>query len=100
MVAVFLPGMKSTPSASAPDHQSHAAFPGLIQDVSAIAEGGFKLMTMFDSIRRPGSDPISNTRQGQTEGACSRTAVELSSARGASVEIMMRPSSCCKYIPA
>src|ERR1700733_14543368 len=99
MVAVFIPGVKFTPSACVPDHQFHAVFPGLIQDVSAMAEGGFRLPTMFDSISLPGSDPISSTRQGQVMGAEVRTASIGSSARGARVETMMRPSSCFKYIP-
>src|SRR5271170_6183110 len=100
MVAVFMPGTKSTPSACVPDHQFQAVFPGLIQDVSAMAEGGFRLPTMFDSISLPGSDPISSTRQGQLMGAEVCTASVVSSLRGARVEIMVRPSSCCKYIPA
>src|SRR5579862_4327712 len=99
MVAVFMPGTKPTPSACVPDHQFQAVFPGLIQDVSAIADGGFRLPTMFDSINFPGSDPINRTRQGQVIGAEVRTARAGSSMRGAKVEIMMRPSSCFKYIP-
>src|ERR1700683_2935740 len=99
MVAVFMPGVKSTPSACMPDHQFQAAFPGLIQDVSAMAEGGLRLLTMFDSISLPGSDPISSTRQGQVIGAEVRPASIGSSARGAKVETMTRPSSCFKYIP-
>src|ERR1700691_2301636 len=98
MVAVFMPTSKSTPLACVPDHQFHAVLPGLIQDVSAMAEGGFRLPTMFDSISLPGSAPISSTRQGQLMGADVRTASVLSSTRGASVEIIMRPSSCFKYI--
>src|SRR5579863_4244120 len=100
MVAVFMPGTKSTPSACVPDHPFDAAFPGLIQDVSAMAEGGFKLETMFDSISRPGSEAISITRQGQVMGAEVCTASMGSSARAGRVEVMMRPSSCFKYIPA
>ena len=65
-----------------------------------MAEGGFRLATMFDSISLPGSDPISSTRHGQTRWErASSTAMVLSSTRGVSVEIMVRPSSCFKYMP-
>src|ERR1035438_6148579 len=100
MVAVFMPGAKSTPSAWVPDHQFHAALPGLIQEVSAMADGGFRLLTMFDSIKRPGSEPIMSTRQGQVIGADVCTARLLSSTQIGRVEIMMRPSSCRRYMPA
>ena len=35
-------------------HQSQRVLPGLIQEVSAMALGGFKLSTMLDSTSRPG----------------------------------------------
>jgi len=35
-------------------HQSQRVLPGLIQEVSPMALGGFKLTTMFDSTSRPG----------------------------------------------
>src|SRR5215472_7499993 len=42
----------------APDQASHAALPGLIQDVSATAGGGFRFSTRLDSTNLPGSEPI------------------------------------------
>jgi hypothetical protein len=48
MVAVFMPVLKPTLGAASPDHQSHADLPALIQEVSAIFEGGLRLMMMFD----------------------------------------------------
>jgi hypothetical protein len=59
-----MPGVKVTPSACSPDHQSQAALPALIHDVSAIADGGLRLTTKFDSMRVPGSRPIMMTRHG------------------------------------
>ena len=45
----------------APAHSSPAALPGLIHDVSAIAEAGLRFITRFDSINRPGcSSPSGN----------------------------------------
>ena len=35
-------------------HQSHMVLPGLIQEVSPMALGGFRLTTMFDSTSRAG----------------------------------------------
>ena len=35
-------------------HQSQSVLPGLIQEVSLTALGGFKLTTRFDSTSRPG----------------------------------------------
>ena len=64
MVAVFMPVLKLTLGAASPDHQSHADLPARIHEVSAIFEGGLRLRTMFDSMRRPGSSPIMSTRQG------------------------------------
>src|SRR4051794_13511643 len=102
MVAVFMPGRKLTPSATVPDHQSHAVLPGLIQEVSAIADGGFKLMTIFDSIRRPAWSPIMITRQGEWAGVAVATAIPGSSTAGASLAKSERASRplCWRYIPA
>ncbi len=36
-----MPGLKETLRASLPDHQSQEVLPGLIQDVSEMALGGF-----------------------------------------------------------
>src|SRR5581483_1459322 len=102
MVAVFMPGLKSTSRAKLPDHQSQAAFPGLIQEVSAIADGGFRLITMLDSIRRPGSAPIMTTRQGVRRGVTPVAASSGSSARGASRASITRPdraAAWARYIP-
>ena len=52
VLAVVSPGL--TPCSWLPFHQSQAVLPGLIQEVSAMALGGFKLTTMFDSTSRPG----------------------------------------------
>src|SRR5580692_5164122 len=101
MVAVFIPGLKSTLGAASPDHQSQADFPALIHDVSAIFDGGFRFSTMFDSIRRPGASPIINTRQGVVTGAWSSTAMPGWSSRGESSA--HRPNaglSLRRYMPA
>src|ERR1041384_3525277 len=102
MVAVFIPGLNPTPSAYVPDHQSHAVFPGRIHDVSAMADGGFKLITMFDSINRPACAPIRITRQGECAGGAVATAIPGSSTAGASFEKSDRASRplCCRYMPA
>src|SRR3954447_5316676 len=102
MVAVFIPGLKLTPSAAVPDHQSQAVFPGLIQDVSAIADGAFRLMTMFDSISRPARSPIMITRHGERAGVAVETAMPGSSTDGASLENSERASRplCWRYMPA
>src|SRR3954469_20127440 len=102
MVAVFIPGLKLTPSATLPDHQSHAVFPGLIHDVSLIADGGFRSMTMFDSISRPACAPIMITRHGERAGVAVETAMPGSSMDGASLEKSERASRplCWRYMPA
>src|SRR5512138_2639056 len=101
MVAVFIPGLKETFRATLPDHQSHAVLPGRIQEVSAIALGGFKLTTMLDSTRRPAWSPIIRTRQGERTGVCAETASPGSSARGASFASSVRASRPrLRYMPA
>ena len=70
-----MPGFEVMVGAASPDHQSHADLPGLIHEVSAIFEGGFRLRMMFDSIRRPGASPIISTRQGVVMGALASTAM-------------------------
>src|ERR1041385_1671136 len=83
MVSEFLPDLKLAPSgAYGPLHQSQLALPGLIQLVSAIIEGGFRLRMVFDSIRRPGSEPIRMTRHGVTAGGPVMTEGGGSSGRG------------------
>src|SRR5512134_3396465 len=100
-----------TPLTSPPDHQSHAVLPGLIHEGSAIAEGGFRFTTMFDSTRRPGSSAIISTRHGEVTGTCritetieafvsasighgTRGAVAVSSTRGArrAASVFCRPA--------
>ena len=63
-----MPVLNETFFATLPDHQSQEVLPGLIQDVSAMALGGLRLTTMFDSISRPGSAAIISTRQGDRAG--------------------------------
>ena len=67
MVSLFLPGC-ATPLAWPPFHQSQEVLPGLIQEVSPMALGGFRLTTMFDSTSRPGCSAIINTRQDDFTG--------------------------------
>src|SRR5208337_4016265 len=101
MVAVFMPVLKLTLGAASPDHQSHADLPARIQEVSAIFEGGFRLRTILDSIRRPGSSPIISTRQGVENGVEVSTATFGSSTRGdKSALTQLRPSPLRRYIPA
>ena len=93
--------MKFTPSAAGPDHQSHEALPGLIHEVSAMAEGGFKLPTICDSIRRPTSGAIIRTRQGVVTGVALETERPGSSIRGerrASKLLAFEPE-CIRYMP-
>src|SRR5579862_7013887 len=103
MVWVFIPSLKFTPSAESPDHQSHAALPGLIQEVSAMAQGGLRLRTMLDSMKRPGLSATIMTRQGECTGVTPTTETPGISRRGESRALMMRslpsPSTDCKYIP-
>src|SRR5580658_3694095 len=82
MVAVFMPVLKSAPGAASPLHQSHADLPALIHEGSAIRDGGLRLSTIFDSIRRPGSSPIISTRHGLVTGVVPSTATPGSSTRG------------------
>src|SRR5271157_448312 len=101
MVAVFMPVLKLTLGAASPDHQSHADFPALIQEASAILEGGFRLRTMLDSMRRPGSSPIIRTRQGVVTGGVASTATPGSSNRGESSARTLRGSlPLRRYMPA
>src|ERR1051326_1021352 len=102
MVSVFLPGLKLTPVAYGPLHQSHDAFPGLIHEVSAIALGGFRFKMVFDSISRPGSAPMRMTRHGVTAGALVITLTAGSSRRGESraLNASALRSSCFRYMPA
>src|ERR1035437_4593501 len=101
MVAVFMPVLKLTLGAACPDHQSHADFPARIQEVSAIFDGGFRLRTMLDSISRPGSSPIINTRHGLLNGVVATTATPGSSTRGdRSAFISKRPLPLRRYMPA
>src|SRR5438309_2150365 len=100
MVSVFFPGRKFTPSSYGPLHQSHDALPALIHEVSAIADGGFRFITMFDSIRRPGSAPIITMRHGVTIGVLAITLTAASSIRGESLASSASAvrSECFKYI--
>src|SRR5580704_544457 len=82
MVAVFMPVLKLTLGAASPDHQSHADFPALIHDVSAIFDCGLRLRMMFDSTSRPGSSPIISTRHGVVTGVSACTAIDALSRRG------------------
>src|SRR5438876_151896 len=60
-----MPGLKSTPEAKLPDHQSQADFPGFIHVVSAIFDGGLRFkMIGLAWMSAVGSSPISRTRQG------------------------------------
>ena len=67
-----------------------------------MALGGFRLVTMFDSTRRPGCSPIISTRQGVLIGAVRLTATAGSSTEGASFAARVRASRCewIKYMPA
>src|SRR5579884_746225 len=58
-----------------PLHQSQAALPGWIHDVSAMAQGGLRLPTTFDSIRLAGCSAIWMTRQGERCGRSPMTAM-------------------------
>src|SRR3569623_356312 len=101
MVAVFMPVLKLTLGAASPDHQSQADLPALIQDVSAIFDGGFRFNTMFDSTCRPGSAPFISTRHGVVTGASVSTAILFWSIRGESSAF--NPFRACplrRYIPA
>src|ERR1035437_3933183 len=103
MVAVFIPGLKLTPGAASPDHQSHADLPARIQEVSAIFEGGFRFSIIFDSIRRPGSSPIISTRHGLLKGAVASTATPGSSTLGDNSARRLRERnslSLRRYMPA
>src|SRR5579863_1803996 len=102
MVAVFMPGLKSTPSAASPDHQSHAALPGLIHEVSAIAHGGLRLMTILDSTSRPGLSATIITRHGECNGAGPTTETPGMSKRGDNRATSARELcwSACRYMPA
>src|SRR5215475_13011180 len=97
-----MPGRKLTPSAELPDHQSHAVLPGLIHDVSAMADGGFRLITIFDSTSRPGCALIRMTRHGDRTGVAALTAIAGSPLEGASRENRDRASrpECVRYMPA
>lgn len=62
-----------------PLHQSQEAFPARIQEVSLIAESGFRLMMTLDSISLPGSVPTSSTLQAEWCGKEPVTAMSGSS---------------------
>src|SRR3954454_2741345 len=62
-----------------PLHQSQAASPGCIQLVSSILEGGLRLVSSVDSIRRPGRSPTSSTRHGEVWGRVPLTSTSGSS---------------------
>jgi hypothetical protein len=101
MVLVFMPVLKLTLGAASPLHQSHADLPGLIHDVSAIFDGGFRLSTMFDSISLPGSSAIKSTRHGEFAGAGVSTAMLASSTCGdSSLRNANAPGAFFRYIPA
>jgi len=75
------------PSAPAlPLHQSHAARPARIHDVSVIADAGLKFRIAFDSISLPGASAISSTRHADRYGSPPATATLSSSNRGASFD--------------
>src|SRR5688500_18552724 len=65
-VAVFTPA--SGRSTAQPFHQSQAALPGLIQLVSASADGLPSVAIRFDAVSPPGVSAIITTRQGVTSG--------------------------------
>src|SRR4051794_22277057 len=73
MVSLLVPGVKGSPGATGPDHQSHAVLPGLIQEVSAMAEGSLRLRMVVDSMSLPGSCAMSSTRHGEAAGALALT---------------------------
>ena len=77
-----MPAWKAAFLTTGPDHQSQAVLPGLIQEASAIADGGFRFTTMFDSTSRPGSSAIISTRHGDVAGACRMTETIHGSALG------------------
>src|SRR5208337_2704316 len=75
MVAVFMPGLKSTLRAKLPDHQSHAALPDWIQEVSPIWLGWLRfIISSLDSIRPPGREFTMITRHGVALGVEPATA--------------------------
>src|ERR1700693_1168628 len=102
MVAVFLPGLKSTRSSNGPDHQSQAALPGLIHDVSAMAEGGLRFSTMWDSMSRPGSAAIMRTHEGVASGVSPETARPGSSMSGDRLDsrTLALDAEWVRYMPA
>src|SRR5688572_13065819 len=103
MVAVFTPGLKSTPSSTYPFHQGKVVLPGLIHDVSVIAGGSLKWNTRFDSISRPGSSAIISTRHGEANGALPITfAPSLRPGNGESFAAKADGSEAtrARYIPA
>src|SRR3954454_1834396 len=101
MVAVFIPGWNATPSAWVPDHQFHAALPALIQDGSSTTDGGFRLSTIFDSTRRPGSSPSISTRQGDCNGVAPMIATFGLSGRGTRTDSRANgPGATRRYMPA
>src|ERR1051326_6083584 len=84
MVAVVNAGLPSGPRL--PLHQSHAALPGLIHEVSAIADSGLRLLTILDSMSFAGLSAIWITRQGEWWGRVPVTATPGSSRCGASLD--------------
>src|SRR5450759_977285 len=87
MVSLFLPGLP-TPLAWLPFHQSQGVLPGLIQAVSPMALGGFRLTTRFDSTSRPGWSAIINTRQADRTGVGAITDTFDASALGSKAGAM------------
>src|SRR2546428_719317 len=103
MVAVFIPGLKFTPRAKLPDHQSQAALPGFIQEVSERADGALRLSTRsFDSMRSPGIRLTSRTRQGVALGVVPTTAWSERFGSGESLlaRALGTPRTPPAYIPA
>src|SRR5674476_767148 len=87
MVSLFLPGL-ATPLAWLPFHQSQGDLPGLIQEVSPMALGGFKLTTRFDSTSRPAGSAIINTLQPDRTGVGAITDTLDASALGSKAGAM------------
>ena len=78
---LFTPGF-FTPLSWLPFHQSHMVLPALIQEVSAMALGGFRLITRFDSTSRPGWSAIINARHPDFTGVSAITDTFAASALG------------------
>ena len=73
-----MPGLKGTFLAKLSVHQSQAAIPGLIQDVSAMAQGGLRFRTIsLVSISRPGVGAIISTRHGVDFGVAATTGCSM-----------------------